>query len=174
MKITHRDWIHWYALMTPNIISTTMDYPAKDVADLVRIMKEKPGQVAVASAGVGSSGHLALEVFKSATGAAPGMCPTQAGTRQSSPPSRARATVVMQLSMEEADMIRAKKLKPLANSSNRTLMISGYGEFRPLPSGSRTSPRSGLTSGSWWPRHAPRRGGGDQQGLRRPRRSPRP
>ena len=21
MKITHRDWIHWYALMTPNIIS---------------------------------------------------------------------------------------------------------------------------------------------------------
>ena len=57
MKITHRDWNHWYALMTPNIIAITADYPAKDVADLVRMMKEKPGQVAVASAGVGSSGH---------------------------------------------------------------------------------------------------------------------
>ncbi len=79
MKITHRDWNHWYALMTPNIISTTADYPAKDVADLVRIMKEKPGQVAVASAGVGSSGHLALEVFKSATGAAPRHVPYAGG-----------------------------------------------------------------------------------------------
>jgi len=92
MKITHRDWIHWYALMTPNIIATTADYPAKDVADLVRIMKEKPGQVAVASAGVGSSGHLALEVFKSATGAVPRHVPYAAGTRRSSPPSRARVT----------------------------------------------------------------------------------
>ncbi|MCK7528906.1 MAG: hypothetical protein MZV64_70825 [Ignavibacteriales bacterium] len=30
MKVTHRDWIQWYALMTPNIIAVTADYPAKD------------------------------------------------------------------------------------------------------------------------------------------------
>jgi hypothetical protein len=38
MKTTHRDWIHWYALFSPSIISVTADYPAKDPADLVRIM----------------------------------------------------------------------------------------------------------------------------------------
>lgn len=132
MKITHRDWIHWYALMTPNIIATTMDYPAKDVADLVRIMKEKPGQVAVASAGVGSSGHLALEVFKSATGTAPRHVPYAGGNPAVVATISGESNVVMQLSMEEADMIRAKKLKPLANSSNRPLMISGYGEVPPI------------------------------------------
>jgi len=132
MKITHRDWIHWYALMTPNIISTTVDYPAKDVADLVRIMKEKPGQVAVASAGVGSSGHLALEVFKSATGAAPRHVPYAGGNPAVIATISGESNVVMQLSMEQADMIRAKKLKPLANSSNRPLMISGYGEVPPI------------------------------------------
>jgi tripartite-type tricarboxylate transporter receptor subunit TctC len=132
MKITHRDWIHWYALMTPNIIATTMDYPAKDVADLVRIMKEKPGQVAVASAGVGSSGHLALEVFKSATGVAPRHVPYAGGNPAVIATISGESNVVMQLSMEEADMIRAKKLKPLANSSNRTLMISGFGEVPPI------------------------------------------
>jgi tripartite-type tricarboxylate transporter receptor subunit TctC len=132
MKITHRDWIHWYALMTPNIISTTMDYPAKDVADLVRIMKEKPGQVAVASAGVGSSGHLALEVFKSATGASPRHVPYAGGNPAVIATISGESSVVMQLSMEQADMIRAKKLKPLANSSNRTLTISGYGEVPPI------------------------------------------
>lgn len=132
MKITHRDWNHWYALMTPNIISTTADYPAKDVADLVRIMKEKPGQVAVASAGVGSSGHLALEVFKSATGVAPRHVPYAGGNPAVIATISGESNVVMQLSMEQADMIRAKKLKPLANSSNRTLTISGYGEVPPI------------------------------------------
>jgi tripartite-type tricarboxylate transporter receptor subunit TctC len=132
MKITHRDWIHWYALMTPNIISTTVDYPAKDVADLVRIMKEKPGQVAVASAGVGSSGHLALEVFKSATGASPRHVPYAGGNPAVIATISGESNVVMQLSMEQADMIRAKKLKPLANSSDRTLTISGFGEVPPI------------------------------------------
>lgn len=132
MKITHRDWIHWYALMTPNIISTTADYPAKDVADLVRIMKEKPGQVAVASAGVGSSGHLALEVFKSATGAVPRHVPYAGGNPAVIATISGESNVVMQLSMEQADMIRAKKLKPLANTSNRPLTISGYGDVPPI------------------------------------------
>ena len=132
MKITHRDWIHWYALMTPNIIATTMDYPAKDVADLVRMMKEKPGQVAVASAGVGSSGHLALEVFKSATGASPRHVPYAGGNPAVIATISGESNVVMQLSMEQADMIRAKKLKPLANSSDRTLTISGFGEVPPI------------------------------------------
>jgi len=143
MKITHRDWIHWYALMTPNIISTTADYPAKDVADLVRIMKEKPGQVAVASAGVGSSGHLALEVFKSATGAAPRHVPYAGGNPAVIATISGESSVVMQLSMEQADMIRAKKLKPLANTSNRPLTISGYGEVPPITAAFPNFPATG-------------------------------
>jgi tripartite-type tricarboxylate transporter receptor subunit TctC len=118
--------------MTPNIFATTADYPAKDIADLVRIMKEKPGQVAVASAGVGSSGHLALEVFKSATGAVPRHVPYAGGNPAVIATISGESNVVMQLSMEQADMIRAKKLKPLANSSNRALNISGYGEVPPV------------------------------------------
>jgi hypothetical protein len=35
--------------------------------------------------------------------------------------------VVMQLSMEVADMLRAKKLRALANMSTQSLMIDGYG-----------------------------------------------
>ena len=40
----------------------------------------------------------------------------------------------MQLSMEQADMIRAEEPKPLANTSNRSLAISGYGEVPPITS----------------------------------------
>jgi len=131
MKITHRDWIHWYALMTPNIIATTMDYPAKDVADLVRIMKEKPGQVAVASAGLDPPVNLPWRSSRAPRGPRPA-CALRGREPAVIATISGESNVVMQLSMEEADMIRAKKLKPLANSSNRTLMISGYGEVPPI------------------------------------------
>ena len=168
MKITHRDWNHWYALMTPNIIATTADYPVKDVADLVKMMKEKPGQVAVASAGVGSSGHLALEVFKSATGTTPRHVPYAGGNPAVIATISGESNVVMQLSMEEADMIRAKKLKPLANTSNRTLNISGYGEVPPITKWFPNFPSTGSHFGIMVAKGVPPEvGGGDQQGLRR-------
>ena len=132
MKVTHRDWNQWYALMTPNIIAVTVDYPAKDLPDLVRMMKEKPGQVAVASAGVGSSGHTALEVFSTALGVKAKHVPYAGGNPAVVATISGESNVVMQLSMEQADMIRAGKLKPLANMSDRPLNISGFGEVPPI------------------------------------------
>jgi tripartite-type tricarboxylate transporter receptor subunit TctC len=155
MKITHRDWTYWWALMTPNIISVTPDYPAKDPADLVRLMKEKPGQVAVASAGVGSSGHLALEIFKSVTGVSPRHVPYAGGNPAVIATISGESNVVMQLSMEEADMIRAKKLKPLANMSDRPLTISGYGEVPPITKFLPTFPSTGSHFGLMVPKGVP-------------------
>jgi tripartite-type tricarboxylate transporter receptor subunit TctC len=132
MKVTHRDWNQWYALMTPNIIAVTADYPAKDLPDLVRMMKQKPGEVAVASAGVGSSGHTALEVFSSTLGVKARHVPYAGGNPAVVATISGESNVVMQLSMEQADMIRAGKLKPLANMSNRPLSISGFGEVPPI------------------------------------------
>jgi len=142
MKTTHRDWIQWYALFTPCIVSVTADYPAKDLADLVKMMKAKPGEIPVASAGVGSSGHTALEVFKSVTGVTVRHVPYAGGNPAVVATVAGESNVVMQLSMEQADMIRAKKLKPLANLSNRTLNISGYGE---VPPGTKWYPNFPLT-----------------------------
>jgi len=132
MKVTHRDWNQWYALMTPNIIAVTADYPVKELPDLVKLMKDKPGQVAVASAGVGSSGHTALEVFSSVLGVKARHVPYAGGNPAVVATISGESNVVMQLSMEEADMIRAGKLKPLANMSDRPLTISGYGEVPPI------------------------------------------
>lgn len=132
MKVTHRDWNQWYALMTPNIIAVTADYPVKELPDLVKLMKDKPGQIAVASAGVGSSGHTALEVFSSVLGVKARHVPYAGGNPAVVATISGESNVVMQLSMEEADMIRAGKLKPLANMSDRPLTISGYGEVPPI------------------------------------------
>jgi tripartite-type tricarboxylate transporter receptor subunit TctC len=156
MKTTHRDWVQWYALFTPSIISVTADYPAKDLADLVRLMKEKPGQVAVASAGVGSSGHTALEVFKSATGVTVKHVPYAGGNPAVVATVSGESHVVMQLSLEQADMIRAKKLKPLANTSNRPLTVTGYGEVPPVTTWYPAFPVTGSHFGLMVPKDTPR------------------
>lgn len=44
------------------------DLPVKSVADLVRLAREKPGQLNFASFGSGTSNHLVGEMFKLATG----------------------------------------------------------------------------------------------------------
>lgn len=48
----------------PNIIAVRADSPIKSVADLIRIAKERNGQLSYASSGNGSAVHLAAELFK--------------------------------------------------------------------------------------------------------------
>ena len=156
MKTTHRDWVQWYALFTPSIIAVHPDFAAKDVPDLVRIMKEKPNQVAVASAGVGSSGHTALEVFKSVTGATVRHVPYTGGNPAVVATVSGESSVVMQLSLEQADMIRAKKLRPLANTGNRPLTISGFGDVAPITNWYPSFPLTGSHFGLMVPKDTPK------------------
>ena len=43
-------------------------FPAKDVADLIRMAKEKPGEISYASGGPGSPQHIGMELFMRAAG----------------------------------------------------------------------------------------------------------
>ena len=52
----------------PLMMASNMSFPPKSVKELVAYAKGKPGEVNFASAGGGSSSHLAMELFKSMTG----------------------------------------------------------------------------------------------------------
>ena len=52
----------------PNVLVVHPSVPAASVADLVRLAKEKPGSLAYASSGVGTSPHLSGELFAMMTG----------------------------------------------------------------------------------------------------------
>jgi len=49
----------------PNVVSIYPGLPVKTTKDLIALAKSKPGQLNFASSGVGSSVHLASELFKS-------------------------------------------------------------------------------------------------------------
>jgi tripartite-type tricarboxylate transporter receptor subunit TctC len=95
-------------------------------------MKAKPGQVSVATAGINSSGHSAVEAFTRALGVTykhvsydggnPAVIATVAGETE----------LTTQLAVEQANMIRAKRLKPLAVLSDKPLELEGFGTIAPI------------------------------------------
>jgi tripartite-type tricarboxylate transporter receptor subunit TctC len=52
----------------PNVLVVPGNSPYNSVADIVKAAKERPGKLNYGSAGVGSSQHLAAELFKSLAG----------------------------------------------------------------------------------------------------------
>lgn len=48
----------------PNAIAVHPDFSARTLDDLVRLARDNPGKYSYASSGTGSSGHMAMEMFK--------------------------------------------------------------------------------------------------------------
>jgi tripartite-type tricarboxylate transporter receptor subunit TctC len=55
-------------VFTPNILAVNNDVPAKTVPELVALAKARPSELTFGSAGVGTSQHLAGELFKAMAG----------------------------------------------------------------------------------------------------------
>ena len=53
---------------TPNVLVVNPGLPAHSIAEFIKLAKSKPGQIAYASSGAGSSNHLSMEMFKTMTG----------------------------------------------------------------------------------------------------------
>jgi len=127
-----RDWNMYLNVAHIAVVGVNADAPYKTMAELLEAMKAKPGGVAVATAGVNSSGHAAIEAiargagvtYKHVTydGGNPAVVATVAGETQ----------VTTQLAAEQTDMIRAKKIRPLAVVGDKSLEIEGFGTVPPL------------------------------------------
>lgn len=52
---------------SPNILSVNPEFPVNSLKDLVALAKQKPSAISYASAGVGGTSHLTMELIKSLT-----------------------------------------------------------------------------------------------------------
>jgi tripartite-type tricarboxylate transporter receptor subunit TctC len=128
------DWRLYLTVINVSILSVNNNAPYKSPQDVVAAMKAKPGQVSVGSAGVNSSGHTAIEAFTRALGLTykhvsydggnPAVIATVAGETE----------ITTQLAVEQANMIRGKRLRPLAVLSDQPLELEGFGTIPPITS----------------------------------------
>ena len=77
-------------------------------------MKAKPGQISVGTAGVTSTGHNAMEAIAKATGVKYRHVPYDGGTPAVLSVVAGETDVSTQSAVEQVDMIRGKRLRPLA------------------------------------------------------------
>jgi tripartite-type tricarboxylate transporter receptor subunit TctC len=132
LKTKIGDWHLFLNVANVQVIGVNPAAPYKNAKELLDAMKAKPGQISVATAGVTSAGHNAMELIAKSTGVKyrhvtydggnPAVVATVAGETE----------VTTQLAVEQADMIRGKRIRPLATVSDKPLELEGFGTIEPL------------------------------------------
>ena len=132
LDTTVQDWNLYLNLALPTIISVPANSPYKTAAELIAAMKAKPGAISVATAGVNSSGHTAMDQVAAATGVKYKHVTYDGGNPAVVATVGGETDVTTQLSSEQAEMIRGKRLRPLAVIGDKSIEIEGYGKIPPL------------------------------------------
>jgi tripartite-type tricarboxylate transporter receptor subunit TctC len=137
------------------IVSVHPSSPYQNFQQLLDDMKAKPGQITVATAGNTSSGHIAMEAIVKATGVKyrhvtydggnPAVISTVAGETQ----------VTTQLASEQAEMIKGKRLRPLAVVGATPLEIEGFGTIPPITNWIKKIPSVDTAFGIFIPKGVP-------------------
>ncbi|MTW15067.1 tripartite tricarboxylate transporter substrate binding protein [Rhodoplanes serenus] len=128
------DWRFYLSVINVSILSVNANSSYKTAADVVNAMKAKPGQIAVATAGINSSGHSAVETFTRALGVTYKHVTYDGGNPAVNATVAGETEITTQLAVEQASMIRAGRLRPLAVLSDKPLEIEGFGTIPPITS----------------------------------------
>jgi tripartite-type tricarboxylate transporter receptor subunit TctC len=126
------DWALFLTVANVPVVGVNADTPYKDMGELLEAMKQKPGQISVATAGVTSGGHNAMEAISRATGVKYRHVTYDGGNPAAVATAGGETQVTTQLAVEQAEMIRAKKIRPLATVSDKPIVIEGYGTIEPI------------------------------------------
>lgn len=151
-----QDWHIYLNSANATLVSVNPNAPIKDFGEFLELMKKDPKKISVGIAGIPSAGHSAIEAIKRANGGdyklvsydggAPAVIATVAG----------ETIATTQLLSEQIEMIRGKKLRPLAALTPEDLVIEGYGT---VPSATRWLPKVAadpIYFGIWVPKCVPK------------------
>lgn len=148
-------WRLYLHIANVAVVGVNPDSGINSFAELLDRMKKNPGTVSVATAGVTSGGHNAMEAIAQAAGVSYKHVTYDGGKPAVLSTVSGETMVTTQLASEQAEMIRAKRIKPLAVLASSPLNLQDYGEIPPI-----TNWVSGISVannffGIWAPADAP-------------------
>lgn len=121
------DWRLYLHVANPSLISVNADAPYQDFGELLEAMSSAEEPITASSAGLTSAGAISLDAINAVQkinvqqityeGGAPAVTSTVAGETK----------LTAQTAVEQVDMIRAKRLRPLAVVASTPLELDGYG-----------------------------------------------
>lgn len=132
LETSASDWNLYLNVAHIAVVGVNADTPYKTMNELLAAMKANPGSISVATAGVNSSGHSAIEALSRAAGVTYKHVTYDGGAPAAVAAASGETQVTTQLAAEQTDMIRAKKIRPLAVVGDKSIEIEGFGTIPPL------------------------------------------
>jgi len=120
------DWNLFFAVANVNTISANPNSPYKTFDQLLAAMRTNPN-IAIATAGQSSAGHNVMEAVKAAANISYRMAPYDGGNPAVLATVAGETPVGAALMVEMAEMIRGRRLIPLAAQSEQDVVLSGFG-----------------------------------------------
>jgi tripartite-type tricarboxylate transporter receptor subunit TctC len=111
-------------ITVPNILVVHPSVPANSTKDLIAFAKAKPGAVTFASAGNGTSGHLALELFRMSAGVDVIHVPYKGGGPALAEVLAGQVQALFSIALAAAPQIRAGRVRALAITSAKRSPVS--------------------------------------------------
>ena len=102
---------------TPFILHVNIDFPAKDMEELVKVVKANPGKYNIASSGIGATNHLAAELLKAQAGLNLVHVPYKGGAQAGQDVAAGQAQMMFSATLEAKPFLDSKKTRPIAISS---------------------------------------------------------
>jgi tripartite-type tricarboxylate transporter receptor subunit TctC len=126
------DWHLYLAVANASVVGVNPGSPYQTFADLLAAMEANPGKITVATAGLSSAGHNAIELLAQEAGFSYSHVTYDGGNPAVIATVSGETQVTTQLAVEQAEMIRGKRIRPLAVLSASPLSIEGYGDIPPV------------------------------------------
>jgi putative tricarboxylic transport membrane protein len=150
-----KDWNLYLATVNYTLLSVNPDSKFKSMEDIIKAMKSDPNSVTIATGGINSAGGAAAEALKAAVGGNYKMVTYDGGNPAVQAAVAHETEITTQLVAEQYDMLRAKRLKPLASYTPGAVSLPGIGE---IPSITKYLPNAKVGPvhfGIWAPKGVP-------------------
>jgi tripartite-type tricarboxylate transporter receptor subunit TctC len=132
LDVPAKEWHLFLSVANVPVVGVNASMPWQNMNQLLDAMKAKPGEVKVATAGVTSGGHNAMELISRATGVKYRHVTYDGGNPAAVATVSGETDLTTQLAVEQADFIRGKRIRPLAAVSDRALELEGFGTIEPI------------------------------------------
>ena len=102
---------------TPLILQVNLDFPVKDMAELIAHVNANSGKFNMASSGVGSTNHMAAELFRARTGLKFTIVPYRGGAQAGQDLAAGNAQMMFAASLEAMPYLQSGRTRAIAIST---------------------------------------------------------
>jgi tripartite-type tricarboxylate transporter receptor subunit TctC len=126
------DWHIYLSVANAPLISVPADSEFEDFGQLLEAFRERGSEITVATAGVTSSGGTAIAGLAQVGGFDYRMVAYDGGGPAAIATAAGEAMVTTQLAVEQTELVRGGRLRPLAVMSDRPLVVEGVDPIPPV------------------------------------------